>query len=108
MLVHYEKEWRADPNKSGGGEIIDQGSHLIDLSRMFLGDFSNIKGLAHTFFWDMEVEDNGFMILQNEKNQVAFLHASCTEWKNLFSMELCHLFSLQMKKVMLNLEQNTL
>lgn len=84
----YEKEWRADPNKSGGGEIIDQGSHLIDLSRMFLGDFKNIKGLAHTFFWDMEVEDNGFMILQNEKNQVAFLHASCTEWKNMFSFEI--------------------
>ena len=84
----YEKEWRADPKKSGGGEIIDQGSHLIDLSRMFLGNFNNIKGLAHTFFWDMAVEDNGFMILQNKKNQVAFLHASCTEWKNMFSMEI--------------------
>ena len=53
----YEKEWRANPDKSGGGEIIDQGSHLIDLSRMFLGDFNNIKGLAHTFFWDMKVEE---------------------------------------------------
>jgi len=84
----YEKEWRANPDKSGGGEIIDQGSHLIDLSRMFLGDFNNIKGLAHTFFWDMKVEDNGFMILQNSKKQVAFLHASCTEWKNMFSMEI--------------------
>ena len=86
--IGYEKEWRADPTKSGGGEIIDQGSHLIDLSRMFLGDFNIIKGLAHTFFWDMDVEDNGFMILQNKKNQVAFLHASCTEWKNMFSMEI--------------------
>lgn len=84
----YEKEWRADPKKSGGGEIIDQGSHLIDLSRMFLGNFIKIQGLAQTFFWDMEVEDNGFMILQNEKDQVAFLHASCTEWKNMFSMEI--------------------
>ena len=56
----YEKEWRADPNKSGGGEIIDQGSHLIDLSRMFLGDFSNIKGLAHTFFgiWKLKIMDS--------------------------------------------------
>jgi len=86
--VGYDKEWRADPQISGGGEIIDQGSHLIDLSRMFLGNFNNIQGLAHTFFWDMEVEDNGFMILRNKENQVAFLHASCTEWKNMFSMEI--------------------
>jgi predicted dehydrogenase len=86
--VGYEKEWRSNPILSGGGELIDQGPHLIDLSRYFLGDFNDINGFAHTYYWDMPVEDNGFMILKNSKNQVAFLHASCTEWKNLFSMEI--------------------
>lgn len=86
--VGYEKEWRANPILSGGGEIIDQGSHIIDLSRMFLGDFVHVTGFADTFFWDMQVEDNGFMILRNKDNKVAFLHASCTEWKNMFSMEI--------------------
>ena len=84
----YEKEWRAQPAISGGGELIDQGIHLIDLARWFLGDFSEIHGFTHTYYWNMPVEDNGFLILKTPKKQVAHLHASCTEWKNLFSFEI--------------------
>ncbi len=86
--IGYNKEWRANPKLSGGGELIDQGPHLIDLSRWFLGDFSEVQGFAHTYYWDMPVDDNSFLMLKTEKKQVAFLHASCTEWKNLFSMEI--------------------
>ena len=84
----YDKEWRANPELSGGGELIDQGPHLIDLARWFLGEFEEVQGFAHTYYWDMPVDDNGFMLLKTAKRQVAFLHASCTEWKNLFSMEI--------------------
>ena len=86
--VGYEKEWRAKPEISGGGELIDQGVHLIDLSRSFLGDFADIKGFAHTYFWDMPVDDNAFLTLSTKSRQTAFLHVSCTEWKNLFSFEI--------------------
>lgn len=86
--IGYDREWRADPALSGGGELIDQGSHLIDLSRWFLGEMTEVQGFAHTYFWDMPVDDNGFMLLKTAKQQAAFLHASCTEWKNLFSMEI--------------------
>jgi predicted dehydrogenase len=86
--IGYESEWRANPELSGGGELIDQGIHLIDLSRWFLGEFQDVQGFAHTYYWKMPVEDNGFLLLKNSKQQVAFLHASCTEWKNLFSMEI--------------------
>lgn len=86
--IGYEKEWRADPTRSGGGELIDQGVHLIDLARLFLGDFSEVRGFAPTYFWQMPVEDNAFLLLKTLRNQVAFLHASCTEWKNLFSLEI--------------------
>jgi len=86
--VGYDKEWRAQPELSGGGELIDQGVHLIDLARWFLGDFTDIHGHAHTYYWDMPVDDNGFLILKTPKKQVAFLHASCTEWKNTFSFEI--------------------
>jgi predicted dehydrogenase len=86
--VGYDKEWRANPKLSGGGELIDQGPHLIDLSRWFLGEFSEVNGFANTYYWNMPVDDNGFMLLKTPKKQVAFLHASCTEWKNLFSMEI--------------------
>lgn len=84
----YEKEWRADPKKSGGGELIDQGVHLIDLARWFLGDFKKVEGFAQTLFWKMSVDDNAFMLLRTKKGQTASLHASCTEWKNLFSFEI--------------------
>jgi len=85
--IGYEREWRANPELSGGGELIDQGVHLIDLARWFLGDFAEVQGFAHTFYWKMPVEDNGFMLLKTEKQRVAFLHVSWTEWKNLFSLE---------------------
>jgi len=84
----YEKEWRAQPEISGGGELIDQGPHLIDLSRWFLGEFTEVDGFSKTYYWDMPVDDNAFMTLKTEKKQVAFLHVSCTEWKNLFSLEI--------------------
>jgi predicted dehydrogenase len=84
----YEKEWRADPAISGGGELLDQGVHLIDLSRWFLGEFTQVHGKIHTFFWKMPVEDNGFIYLKNAAGQVAWLQVSCTEWKNLFSYEI--------------------
>ncbi len=84
----YDREWRADPRLSGGGELIDQGVHLIDLSRWFLGDFTRVEGHAATFFWDMPVDDNAFLSLRTEEGQTAWLHASCTEWRNLFSLEL--------------------
>jgi len=84
----YEKEWRADPSRSGGGELIDQGVHLIDLARCFLGDFTEVSGSAHTYFWKMPVDDNAFLLLKTPGGQSAFLHVSCTEWKNLFSLEI--------------------
>ncbi len=84
----YEQEWRADPKLSGGGELIDQGVHLIDLASWFLGEFPNISGHAVTSFWDMPVDDNAFLSLRTESGQTAWLHVSCTEWKNLFSLEI--------------------
>jgi predicted dehydrogenase len=84
----YDREWRADPQRSGGGELIDQGVHLIDLAGWFLGDFTKIAGHAATYFWDMKVDDNAFLSLRNAAGQTAWLHASCTEWKNLFSLEI--------------------
>ena len=86
--VGYEKEWRARPEISGGGELMDQGVHLIDLARWFLGDFAEVEGFAHTYFWNMPVDDNAFLLLKTSRKHVAHLHVSCTEWKNTFSFEI--------------------
>jgi predicted dehydrogenase len=85
--VGYEREWRADPRLSGGGELIDQGVHLIDLASAFLGEFTSVDGHAATYFWQMPVDDNAFLSLRNASGKMAWLHASCTEWKNLFCFE---------------------
>lgn len=86
--VGYEREWRARPELSGGGELIDQGVHLIDLAGWILGEFTVIEGHATTAYWPMPVDDNAFLSLRTAAGQTAWLHASCTEWRNLFSLEI--------------------
>jgi predicted dehydrogenase len=84
----YDREWRSDPKLSGGGELIDQGVHLIDLALSYMGEFTTVEGHASTLFWDMKVDDNAFLSLRTEKGQTAWLHVSCSEWKNMFSLEI--------------------
>ena len=84
----YEKEWRAIPDISGGGELIDQGIHVLDLFRWFLGEFSTVYGSIGTLYWNSSVEDNAFAILTSKSNQMASLHVSWTQWNNLFSFEI--------------------
>lgn len=85
----YEKEWRANPEIAGGGHLMEQGIHAIDLFRWFLGEFTEVVGFTATRFWDMApLEDNAFALFHTPKGQVASLHSSLTQWKNLFSFEL--------------------
>jgi len=84
----YEHEWRAKREISGGGELVDQGSHLIDLTRFFVGEVTTAFSEVQTSFWNMEVEDNAFIALRPLTGGMAWLHASWTEWKNTFSFEI--------------------
>ncbi len=91
----YDLEWRGDPEMAGGGELLDQGVHLIDLSRCFLGEFEQVFGSVSTYFWgskqdskDRKLEDNAFLSLRTNSGRLAWLHASWTQWKNLFSFEI--------------------
>lgn len=84
----YENEWRANKDICGGGELLDQGVHVVDLFRWFLGEFSEVYGHINTFYWDMKVEDNAFAILKNPTGQTAVMHTSWTQWKNTFIFEI--------------------
>jgi predicted dehydrogenase len=89
----YEQEWRADPSLSGGGEIVDQGMHLLDLSYWLLGELPLGHALVRTQFWQAPVDDNAVLVLGGEggvgsRDPFALLHVSWTEWKNTFSLEI--------------------
>jgi predicted dehydrogenase len=84
----YEKEWRASKDICGGGEILDQGVHVVDLFRWILGEFDEVFGYISTFYWKMEVEDNAFALFKTVNGQIAQMHTSWTQWKNRFTLEI--------------------
>ena len=86
--VGYDREWRADPAISGGGEMLDQGVHLIDLARWFAGDFVEVRAMWARSSGICPWRTTALPLLKTAAGQVAWLHASCTEWKNLFCFEI--------------------
>jgi predicted dehydrogenase len=100
----YEKEWRCDLDLAGGGELLDQGVHTLDLCRWFLGEFAEVVGFTPAYFWlaggnetggriskgqdsPIGMEDNAFALLRTARGQIAQIHTSWTQWKNRFSFE---------------------
>lgn len=83
-----EKEWRASRDLCGGGELLDQGIHIIDLVRWFGGDWKEVYGTIDTQFWQIDVEDNAYVLGKTCQDVHVLFHVSWTQWKNLFSFEL--------------------
>lgn len=85
----YLKTWRADRSLAGGGILIDQGIHMLDLFT-YLGDsFNDVQAVVSSLYWKTPgIEDNVFAILRNSQTgQVASLHSTMTQWRHLFSLE---------------------
>lgn len=88
--IDYHKNWRNYKHISGGGILIDQGIHMLDLMRYFSGqNFIHINSFVTTSFWDIEAEDNAFAIMQSNEKVTAMLHSSATQWKHKFLLEMC-------------------
>ena len=84
----YEGDWRADPEIAGGGILLDQGIHMLDLLRLFAGDFSEVKSFVGQTFWRTPgLEDNAFALLRGVDGCVAMLHSSATHWNHTFRLE---------------------
>jgi predicted dehydrogenase len=85
----YEREWRANPEVVSGGQLMEQGIHVVDLARWFLGEFSQVTAFVETNFWNIRpLEDNAFALYRTAAGIDASVHSSLTQWKNLFSFEL--------------------
>ena len=84
----YYDNWRAKKELAGGGILIDQGIHMLDLFLLFGGNFDKISASVSSLFWNLEVEDNVFATLENTKTGLtASLHSTMTQWRHLFSLE---------------------
>jgi predicted dehydrogenase len=81
-------DWRDNPSMAGGGILFDQGIHMLDLFRHFCGEFSEIKSMCTTAFWDVPLEDNAFALLRDDQGRIAMLHSSFTQWKHRFNLEI--------------------
>jgi predicted dehydrogenase len=87
--IDYHKNWRNYREYSGGGILIDQGIHMLDLMRYFSNqDFTHINSFVTTSFWNIEAEDNAFAIMQSDNKVTAMLHSSATQWRHKFLLEM--------------------
>jgi len=84
----YDRNWRNDKNIAGGGILIDQGIHMVDLFRLFCGEFNDVKSFIGQSYWPGEIEDNAFVLLRNDQGQVGALHSSATQWQYKFLLEI--------------------
>jgi predicted dehydrogenase len=84
----FFRTWRAQKQYAGGGILMDQGIHMLDLYLHFCGDFEEVKAVCSDLYWHLDIEDNVFAILTNSKGQVASIHSTMTQWRHLFSLEI--------------------
>jgi len=85
---NFSNSWRNDKKISGGGILLDQGIHMLDLFHYFLGSFTSVKAFLSNKYWGFEVEDNAIVILKTKANQLAMLHSSATFWKHQFQIDI--------------------
>ncbi len=85
---NFSSEWRAKKELAGGGILLDQGIHMLDLFLHFCGNFDEAKSFCSKKYWNLGIEDNVFAIFRNHKGQTASLHSTMTQWRHLFSMEI--------------------
>ena len=86
--MNFKESWRNDKNVSGGGILLDQGIHMLDLFLYLCGDFDKVKCFTANSFWNFTVEDNACVMMKNSSGQTAMLHSSATLWKHTFKLDI--------------------
>lgn len=88
FVAFNQSDWRTDRTIAGGGILLDQGIHLVDLMRLFAGEFTFVQSIISNRHWGLEVEDNAYAIMATETGIVGLLHSSATEWRHKFRLEI--------------------
>lgn len=86
-IIGFESDWRTRRHDAGGGILLDQGIHMVDLMRMFAGEFDQVHSFVSNDFWHHDVEDNAYALMRTKSGIVAMLHSSATQWRHHFRLE---------------------
>lgn len=87
-IIPFSGGWRAQRKYAGGGILLDQGIHMVDLMRLFCGEIVDVKSYVSNRFWKHDVEDNAYALMRDDRGRIAMLHSSATQWQHRFSLEI--------------------
>lgn len=87
-IIPFSGGWRAQREYAGGGILLDQGIHMVDLMRLFCEDFVEIKSFISNNYWKHDVEDNAYALMRDIKGRIVVLHSSATQWQHRFVLEI--------------------
>ncbi|EFA74431.1 Oxidoreductase family protein [Raphidiopsis brookii D9] len=88
-IIRFDtNEWRTQRDKAGGGILLDQGIHMVDMMRLFAGEFSDVYSFVKNDFWHHDVEDNAYVLMRTYSGIVAMLHSSATQWRHRFQLDI--------------------
>jgi predicted dehydrogenase len=83
-----QSDWRVSREIAGGGILLDQGIHMVDLMRLFGGEFNEVHSFISNSFWNHDVEDNAYVLMRSDQGVVAMLHSTATQWRHRFSLDI--------------------
>ena len=87
-IVSIESGWRSKRDYAGGGILLDQGIHMLDMISLFIGNIIEVKSMISNSFWKQDVEDNAFALLKNEEGKIVSIHSTATQWQHKFLLEI--------------------
>ena len=88
LVTFNQPDWRTKREIAGGGVLLDQGIHMVDLMRLFAGEFSDVHSFISNHHWGFEVEDNAYALMRTEDGIVAMLNSSATQWRHRFHLDI--------------------
>ena len=88
LITFNQPDWRTKREIAGGGVLLDQGIHMLDLMRLFAGEFTEVSSYVSNSHWNHDVEDNAYALMKTKNNIVGFIHSSATQWRHRFNLEI--------------------
>lgn len=88
LITFNQTDWRTKKDIAGGGVLLDQGIHMVDLMRLFAGEFVDVHSFISNSYWNHSVEDNAYAIMRTQEGIVGMLHSSATQWRHRFHLDI--------------------